>query len=66
MTTDNFMSLFQNEIISVETISEIENHLLTSLEELNTKKKEKKLITDLWCHFGKALVSSVDEGNNVQ
>jgi hypothetical protein len=57
------MSFFQNEI-SVETISEIKNHLSKSLEELNTKKKGKKLMADLWCHFGKALVSNVYEGNN--
>jgi hypothetical protein len=57
------MSFFQNDV-SVETISEIRNHLSTSLEELNTKKEEKKLIADLWCHFGKALVHRVDEGNN--
>jgi hypothetical protein len=57
------MSFFQNEI-SVETISEIKYHLSKSLEELNTKRKGKKLMADLWCHFGKALVSNVDEGNN--
>ena len=38
-------------------------HLLTSLENLEKKKDEKKLMADLWCHFGKVLVSNVDEGN---
>ena len=61
------MSCFQNEI-SVQTISEIKNHLSTSLEELNTKKEGEKLIADLCCHFGKALVynviKNVNEGNN--
>ncbi|CAB4031959.1 Hypothetical predicted protein [Paramuricea clavata] len=45
-------------------VSEIETHLSKSLENLNTKKGEKQLIADFWCHFGKCLVYCVDEGND--
>ena len=36
--------------------------MLTPLEKLCEIKDEKELMGDLWCHFGKVLVSSVDEG----
>ena len=55
--------LFQSEI-SGKTISEIKDHLLTPLQNLRKLKNEGQLMADLWCHFGKVLVSSVDEGNN--
>ena len=55
--------LFQGEV-SKKTISEIKEHLLTPLQKFSKIKDEKQLMADLWCHFGKALVSNVDEGNN--
>ena len=57
------MSFFQSEI-SDKTITAIKGHLLTPLQNLKKVKDEKQLIADLWCHFGKVLVSGVDEGNN--
>ena len=43
-------------------MQEIKDHLLTSLQNLAKVKSEKQLMADLWCHFGKVLVCSVDEG----
>ena len=47
----------------MKTISELETHLSKPLESLNKIKDKKKLMADLWCHFGKVLVFNVDEGN---
>jgi plasmid maintenance system killer protein len=55
-------SFFQSEI-SRKTISEIKDHLLTPLQNLQKLKDEGQLMADMWCHFGKVLVH-VDEGNN--
>ena len=52
---------FQNEI-SENTISVIKGHLLKLLENISKIKDERHMMADLWCHFGKVLVSSVDEG----
>ena len=54
--------LFQSEIDNARTVSEIEEYLLKPLQRLKECKDEKELLADLWCHFGKVLVSSVDEG----
>lgn len=55
--------LFQSEI-SKKAISDIKRHLLTRLKNFSKIKDEKQLMADLWCHFGKAFFSSIDEGNN--
>ena len=54
---------FQSEF-STKTISEIKDHLLTSLKKIEKLKNEKEIMADLWCHFGKVLVYCVDEGNH--
>jgi len=43
-------------------IEKLKTKLLTVLKKIHTEKEEEKVLVDIWCHFGHAYITRVDEG----
>jgi len=43
-------------------IEKLEAKLLTVLKKIHKENEEEKVIVDIWCHFGHAYITRVDEG----
>lgn len=43
-------------------IEKLKTKLLTVLKKIHTEKEEERVLVDIWCHFGHAYITRVDEG----
>lgn len=43
-------------------IEKLKRKLLTVLKQIHKEKEEERVIVDIWCHFGHAYITKVDEG----
>ena len=43
-------------------IEKLRDKLLMVLNDIHKEKEEEKVMVDIWCHFGHAYITKVDEG----
>jgi len=43
-------------------MEKLKDKLLMVLKNIHKEKEEEKVIVDIWCHFGHAYITKVDEG----
>lgn len=46
-------------------IEKLKRKLLTVLNQIHKEKEEERVIVDIWCHFGHAYITKVDEGKKI-
>jgi len=62
MLTIVFITIVQDSPPGFTGIEKLKDKLLTVLKKIHKHREEERVIVDIWCHFGHAYITRVDEG----
>ena len=56
----------QETCLGFANVDRIKEKIVEVLRQIHGEKREEKVMVDMWCHFGHAYITKIDEGESLE